>query len=143
MNLTERARILFARDLYATRQTGINIDLVETDHAVCSVALNEDHRNAKGAVMGGVLFTLADYAFAIAVHSDILASTDDVEQAQLQWVSTSATINFISGTKGEKLIASSNCVKKGRTQAFFLTTVTDDLGKTISTISTIGTRIMQ
>jgi len=34
--------------------------------AICSLTLEAKHKNALGAVMGGVYFTLADFAFAVA-----------------------------------------------------------------------------
>ena len=53
-NLTHKAQQVFARDRYATELTGVSIDLVESRHACCSLTLLPPHRNAMGAVMGGV-----------------------------------------------------------------------------------------
>ena len=60
----EETRAFFKDDVYATQVTGIVIDACGPNYAKCSLALESKHRNAAGQVMGGVLFTLADFAFA-------------------------------------------------------------------------------
>ena len=72
MNLTLKAREVFANDHYATEATGATIDKVERRMAECSLTLADKHRNALGAVMGGVMFTLADLAFAAAAKAQHL-----------------------------------------------------------------------
>ena len=67
--LTQRARKVFADDKYATELTGITIETVRRDSTICTLQLAQCHRNARGAVMGGVIFTLADFTFAIAANS--------------------------------------------------------------------------
>ena len=65
MTELEEARAFFARDLYASEATGCVIDAVGDRYARCSLTLQPYHRNAVGQVMGGVSFTLADFAFAV------------------------------------------------------------------------------
>lgn len=48
---------------------GMKIIQVDTGHAVTQMELNENHLNGVGIVQGGVIFTLADYAFAAASNS--------------------------------------------------------------------------
>ena len=55
----------FAKDRFATETVGIVIDSVEEESGVCRLILTDAHRNAQGAVMGGVSFTLGDFAFAV------------------------------------------------------------------------------
>lgn len=52
---------LFEKDRFATFN-GAVIDDVGDHYAKCSMTIEENHRNAMGAVMGGVYFTLADFA---------------------------------------------------------------------------------
>ena len=66
MSKLEEAREYFGKDLYASQQTGIVIEAAEAGYAKCSLKIEDKHRNALGQVMGGVFFTMADYAFAIA-----------------------------------------------------------------------------
>lgn len=139
MNLTAIARAIFAEDRYATQATGINIDQVCENTTVCSLNLTEMHRNAKGAVMGGVIFTLADFAFAIAANSGIIAA--EGMEAKLQWVSSSSTIHFLSTAKGDRLTATTSPVKQGRTQAVYQINVTDSDGHQVALITTSGTKV--
>ena len=61
----EEVRERFSQDRFAT-VNGAVIEAVGEGYAKCSIILNETHRNALGAVMGGAIFTLADFAFAVA-----------------------------------------------------------------------------
>lgn len=142
MELIERLRELFANDRYATQQTGIVIDKVTDEGVTCSIALQSHHRNAKGAVMGGVLFTLADYAFAVAVHVDTVEGCDPQHDVQLHWVTSSSTIHYLAAAKGDRLTATTHCIKKGRLQAVFQISITDALGTPIALVTTTGTNTL-
>ena len=61
----EKTREFFRNDRYAT-ETGAVIDEIDDHYSKCSLVLNEHHRNGVGGIMGGVYFTLADFAFAVA-----------------------------------------------------------------------------
>ena len=137
MDLTPIAQKIFANDTFATEATGIHIDYVDEDTTVCSLQLDNRHLNAKGSVMGGVIFTLADFAFAIAANSSILAE----QKESLQWVSSSSTIHFLSSPKGHSLIATTTRIKQGRTQALFQVSITDSYDRQIALVSTTGTKI--
>ena len=56
---------LFQNDRFAT-ENGAVIEEVDDHYAKCSLVIEDRHRNAMGAVMGGVYFTLADFALAVA-----------------------------------------------------------------------------
>ena len=121
MTHLEFARELFARDLYATECTGAVIEAAEPGHSVCTLAVEAKHRNAGGTVMGGAIFTLADFAFAVASNQDHSPT-----------VALDVNIHFLSAVKGERLIAAARCVKSGRTTGVYEITLTDDLGKTVA-----------
>ena len=116
----EDARTYFANDRYAA-MSGITLDELTEDGCVCSVTIEDKHRNALGGVMGGVIFTLADFAFAVSVNNDH-AST----------VALDANIHFLSAPKGARLIARSARVRSGRTTVVYEITIRDDLGKTVA-----------
>lgn len=137
MDLTPIAQKIFANDTFATEATGIHIDYVDDNTTICSLQLDNRHLNAKGSVMGGVIFTLADLAFAIAANSSILAE----QKESLQWVSSSSTIHFLSSPKGHSLIATTTRIKQGRTQALFQVSITDSYDRQIALVSTTGTKI--
>ena len=86
MDWLTTAREIFSHDIYATETTGIVIEEAEPGHAVCSFSIDKRHLNAHNRVMGGAIFTLADFAFAIAANSSILAE----QKESLQWVSSSS-----------------------------------------------------
>jgi acyl-CoA thioesterase len=136
MNPTEQARTVFAADLYATELTGIQIEHVADHEAHCSLTLEAHHRNARGVAMGGVLFTLADFAAAVAANTDCLADGD------LHWVSLDANIHFLSPALGNGLKATCSPLKLGRTTALYQTLIeSPDNGKRIAIVETTMIRV--
>ncbi|NLI90839.1 MAG: PaaI family thioesterase [Peptococcaceae bacterium] len=119
----------FSNDLYATKTTGIIIEEVDVNCAKCSLSINENHLNAAGFVMGGAIFTLADFVFAIAANCENELT-----------VSLSSQINYISATKGPILFAEAKCVKNAKNICFYDITVNDDKGNLVASVSTTGYR---
>ncbi len=117
----EEARAYFVGDRFAACN-GVTLDALHEDECVCSVELRDDlHRNAAGGVMGGVIFTLADFAFAVACNN-----------LHHVTVALQVSVNFMSPTKGKKLTARSKCVKDGRTTCVYNVDVTDELGTAVA-----------
>lgn len=58
----------FRGDNFA-RENGISLVSCNPGHAVVKVEITERHLNGAGVVHGGLLFTLADFAFAAATNS--------------------------------------------------------------------------
>ena len=125
----EEARTFFMNDRFAA-VNGMEIDALYDGGCVCSMEIRDDHRNAVGGVMGGVIFTLADFAFAVSSNNDHNPT-----------VALQANINYFSSSKGTRLIAKSDCVKKGKTTSVFHITVTDDLGKDIALLIATGYKL--
>ena len=117
---TEEAREYFKGDRFATN-SGMQLDELGEDYAVCSMTLNEGHRNANGGIMGGVIFTLADLAFA-ALSNQLHRPT----------VAQQVSINYLSAPKGERLIARASIRKTGRTSTILQVDVSDDTGRDIA-----------
>lgn len=126
----ENARYFFSNDLYATEVTGITIENVADNYAKCSLKLQRKHLNAVGHVMGGVIFTLADFVFAISTNRN----------GQIT-VTTSSTINYLSSPKGDTLYGESKLLKDGKTTCFYQIYITDNLNNTIAIINTTGNHI--
>ena len=61
---TEEARSYFEGDRYAMI-TGVHLEELTDRFALASLPLSDIHRNANGGIMGGVIFTLADFVFAV------------------------------------------------------------------------------
>ncbi len=60
----EEAQEFFKADRFADIN-GVQLDKLEDDTCECSMELKDIHKNAYGGVMGGVIFTLGDFAFAV------------------------------------------------------------------------------
>ena len=116
----EEAQACFVNDRFATGN-GCVLEEVGEDWALASVEIRDEHRNGLGSVMGGLIFTLADFAFAVCSNQQHYPS-----------VGLDNSINYLSGTKGSKLFARATCVKSGRTTTVCTVNVTDDLGRDIA-----------
>lgn len=143
MDFTAKARKIFAHDRYATEATGIVIDQAGEHESVCSLEVGERHCNARGAVMGGVLFTLADFAAAVAANmNDVSAATNEnsslvTHHASLHWVSLDSTIHYLAPATGVRLTATCKSMKHGHTTALYQTIIENpDNGKRIAIVET-------
>lgn len=58
----------FEKDKYA-ESAGIKLLEVSEGGAKAKLEVTENHLNSAGTVHGGAIFTLADFAFAVAAHS--------------------------------------------------------------------------
>lgn len=126
MKTLEEVREDFSKDRFAT-DNGAVIDKIAKDYAMCSLDIKECHKNALGAVMGGVYFTLADFTFAVASNWEKPGT-----------VSLDSTISYLSPAKGSKLIAQAHCKRNGRTTCNYTIDVTDDLGNLVATVTITG-----
>jgi acyl-CoA thioesterase len=131
MSRLEEAREMFAKDLYATKLSGITVEEVGENYAKCAMKLTDDHKNAYGGIMGGAIYTLADLAFAVASNFDKPAST----------VSLVGQATFLSMTRGSILYAEADLIKDGRTNCFYNVRIYDDLGKDIAAVSFTGAHL--
>ena len=57
----------FSGDRFATNRAEIRIVSAQDGAAVCEMPITTEHLNARGTVMGGAIFTLADFTAAVAV----------------------------------------------------------------------------
>ena len=124
------AREFFNKDVYASKQTGIKLDAAGKNYAKCSIELGNEHRNAYGGVMGGVMFTLADFTFAVSSNFK-----------QGHTVSVTSQINFTGMAKGKKLIAESRLIKDGRTICLYAIDITDELGTKVAFVTFSGMKL--
>ena len=116
----EEARDFFKDDKFAATN-GIVLEELDDEHALTSVLLTDKHRNALGGVMGGAIFTLADFAFA--VFSNQLHNATVAQQV---------SINYLAAPKGDRLTAKAVCRKNGRSSCVINVDVTDSLGRDIA-----------
>lgn len=122
MDYKNRALNLFSKDRYALKTTGVKVEKVEENYCKCRLDIEDKHLNTNSFVMGGAIFTLADYTFGIAANTPIA-----------NCVTLSSSIRFTRPAKGPTLFAEAKCIKDGRSVCFFEVTVTDPEGKIIAT----------
>ncbi len=125
----EEAREYFKKDRFAA-VNGITLEELYEGGCVCAMTVREDHRNALGGIMGGAIFTLADFAFAAA-------SNDDHRPT----VALDVKIHYLTSSKGSRLTARAMRVRSGRTTCVFQVSVTDDLGKDVALFTGTGYKL--
>ncbi len=129
MKPSEETKRLFHNDRFAT-DNGAVIDEVDDHYAKCSLKIEDRHKNAMGAVMGGVYFTLADFALAVASNWEEMGN-----------VSLNSEITYLTAAKGERLIAEAVCVRNGRTTGYYRIDVRDDLGNLTAAVTATTYRV--
>lgn len=127
MDALDRARAFFSKDAFATDIMGISIDSVEEGHAVCSMTIEPHHLNAGGSMMGGAMFTLADFAFAVAANLDKPTT-----------VTLTSQIAFLSPPRGKRLTATAERVREGHTTCYYQVRLEDDTGHVVAMVGISG-----
>lgn len=122
----DKVRELFKNDRFAT-EAGAVIDEIGDHYAKVSLPLNEHHKNAAGGIMGGVYFTLADFAFAVAANWQNIGT-----------VSINTDISFIGVPKTERIIAETQLIKDGRSTCCYNVDVRDDAGNPVAAVKILG-----
>ncbi|MBO7365057.1 MAG: PaaI family thioesterase [Lachnospiraceae bacterium] len=125
----EEARAYFKGDRYAA-MTGADLLELYEDGCLAGKEVTEVHRNALGGVMGGAIFTLADYAFAVSCNQDHLGT-----------VAINVNVNYLSAPKGTWLYARAKVLKSGRTTIVCEVTVTDDTGREVALFTGTGFKL--
>ncbi len=125
----EDVRKVFAGDRFAT-DNGAEIMEADINYAKCRMEVTPAARNARGAVMGGAIYTLADFAFAVASNVGRTAA-----------VTLDSQITFIRSTDGNWLFAEARCEKDGRRVCCYDIRVTDDQGHLIAVVRSTGMRV--
>lgn len=128
MSELERVRGIFRNDHFAT-DMGAVIDEIGDHSAKVSLVIEGKHKNAMGGIMGGVYFTLADFAFAVASN----------------WqnpgvVAVNVDSAFIGVPKTERILAEAVLIKEGRTISTYKVNVTDENGSPVAVMQCIGFR---
>ncbi len=127
MPTIEELRERFKGDRFAML-TGAEIREAEPGRAVCAVKLREEHMNANNVPMGGAIFTLADFCYAVASNG----FTEHII------VSQHCSITFLSPAKGSELIAEAKCIRAGRSTCLYEVSVRDDLGTFVAHVTVNG-----
>ena len=127
----EKIREFFSGDKYAMSTTGIEIEAVGENYAKCSIMLDDRHKNALGKVMGAVMYTLADFVFAVSTNEPDGKVT----------VTVVSQITYLGVCKGNKLIGESKLLKDGKRNCFMQVDIYDELGNPVAVVNTNGVHL--
>ena len=128
----EKAKEFFIKDRFAMVTTGIDILEVGEHYAKCCLKIDERHVNATGHVMGGAIYTLADFVFAVTTNFN-------QENVTVTMVSQ---IMYLGTPKGDTLYGESRLLKDGRKNCFYEVKITDNLGTDVAVVSVSGAHIV-
>jgi len=120
MDTLEEWQAYFGKDQFATGN-GIELVEIEPGRAVARMTIEPRHYNAVGSVMGGALFTLADFAFAAASNSHGTVA-----------VATDCSISFLRPALKGTLTAEARELSRGRTLAHYDVMIRDDQERLIA-----------
>lgn len=109
-----------ANDLFA-KHNGIELLEAGAGMATVKMMIEPYHFNAAGTVHGGAIFTLADFAFAVASNSHGRIA-----------MGISTSVNFVKAAIKGTLYASAVENSINQKLASYTVTVTDDEGSTIA-----------
>ncbi len=126
INNIEEVREFFGQDKYAA-DAGCYIEEIGENYSKISIKLDDRHKNAVGGIMGGVYFTMADFAFAVATN-----------RSRPGTVSLDADISFNGTPKTDKIYAETELVKDGRSTCCYIVKIQDELGNILSTVKFVG-----
>ena len=111
----------FGRDAFA-QACGIEIAEASEGRAVARVTIDDRHLNGIGIVHGGLLFTLADMAFAAAAHTRGRVA-----------VAINNSITYIKAAQGKTLRAEASEVSRNSRLATYAVNVLDETGEVVAT----------
>ena len=126
MTNLEDAKAYFQNDHFAT-ENGAVISELGNNYAVCTLELTERHCNALGNVMGGAVFMLGDFAFAVASN-----------WGKRHTVSTTSQITFLRPAKGNSLKARAEMIREGRTSVYYEVSIWDETNNLIARLTAGG-----
>lgn len=126
MKTLEEIREFFQGDRFAMEQ-GIVIERAEDGRAVCSMEITPRHLNAVGNVQGGLIFTLADFAFAVAVNCQKVGT-----------VTLDSSIHYLRRAQGSRLTATAVPAHQGGSICLYEVAVRDEVGEMVAKASITG-----
>ena len=131
MRTLEEVKDLMYHDRYAVEATGITIEEIDEEgRAHLRMEIRPHHFNGGGRVMGGAIFTLADFAFASTVYANEMFCT-----------AINCSIEYLSAGNGSFLTAIGYLDKSGRSILFGGADVFDETGRMIARMSAQSFRL--
>ncbi|MCR5188554.1 MAG: PaaI family thioesterase [Treponema sp.] len=128
----EKAKEFFNDDKFATQAAGIELVEVSDKYAKCYMKIQDKHLNAANMVMGGAIFTLADFAYAVASNFN-----------QTPTVTRTSEITYLGQPRGDSLIAETKLIKDGRTTCTYEIIVKDEYNSMVALVISNGMKLNQ
>ena len=123
------AQEYFKKDRFAT-DAGVKLVALSEEESEAEMVLTDAHKNAYGGVMGGAIFTLADFAFATLTNNNHKLT-----------VAQQVSINYLSAPKGDKLSATAHFVKDGKSTCVVEVMVKDNTGREVALFTGVGFKL--
>ena len=121
MEKTEQLKQFFLRDKYVAL-SGIEIVSTSDEHSLVRAEISDMHLNAAGSVQGGMIFTLADFAFAVLANRIHPAT-----------VTSSSSITYLAPCRDTKYVtAESREVSRYRHNCVHEVIIRDDKGTIVA-----------
>lgn len=108
MTKEELTRKMFEKDAYV-KLSGIEIVEITDESATVRAKIQAEHLNANGAVQGGMLYTLADFAFA--VHANHLHPMTVTQGGHISYIRAAIT-DEVTATAVERVRSGHNTVSE-------------------------------
>ena len=116
----EIVRKFFTKDKFVAL-AGIEIDAVSETEATVSARIDERHQNANGCVQGGMLYTLADFAFAVLSNYTHPAT-----------VTQAGNISYLRPALGGRITATAREVERAGHNTVCEVVIKDDTSQTVA-----------
>jgi acyl-CoA thioesterase len=119
----EHLKDLLKKDAFANL-CGIQITECRPGFAQCTMDVTDHHLNSIGTLMGGALFTLADFTFCVAANSHGTLA-----------VSLQASISYLRPCSNGIVTAIATEVSRSSRTGVYRVSITDDNGKQIADVT--------
>lgn len=107
--------------------TGVKVIEVRQGYAVTEITVNENHLNGVGMVQGGVIFTLADFAFALASNSGGITT-----------VGVNVNITYLKSPEGKIIRAVAQEIDSRKRISFYRVDVLDEDDSLVACFNGLG-----
>jgi acyl-CoA thioesterase len=123
----DKEMIKFVENDKFAAYTGIKIVKADAGYALTQMEITENHMNGVNIVQGGAIFTLADYAFAVASNSKGSST-----------LGINANILYFKSPKGKVLTAEAKEVYSGRKLCNYNVDIFDDDHELVARFTATG-----
>ncbi|WP_336848182.1 PaaI family thioesterase [Pseudomonas juntendi] len=100
------------------------------DQAVCRLLISQHHRNALGGIHGGVIFSLADIAFAAACNA-----------SSAVYIGLQAEVRYMAKAEGGVQVATADLMGSSKKMAHYQVLITDHLNNRVALFSASAYRL--